>query len=198
MRLRLRARSATPWPQTTPVALATVVARARTSAPSCWSMPDACAARHPRPRRARPRRRPRRAGRARGGQHRRAPLRRRTARTTPEDLSTTSSRRRVHRELRATAADARSSAPSTSPPRWPRSPRCSATGSTVCDAREVFATKRRFPMADEVVVTGRDRCSTSAAPTLGPRRGVHPHPRPEVRRARRAGRARQPRSATSA
>ena len=43
---------------------------------------------------------------------------------------------------------------------------------TVCDAREVFATRRRFPMADEVVVDWPDRCSTSAARTLGPRDAV--------------------------
>ena len=31
---------------------------------------------------------------------------------------------------------------------------------TVCDAREVFATRRRFPMADEVVVDWPTGCST--------------------------------------
>ena len=44
---------------------------------------------------------------------------------------------------------------------------------TVCDAREVFATRRRFPMADEVlVVVAGAGCSTSAAHTLGPRDAV--------------------------
>ena len=62
---------------------------------------------------------------------------------------------------------------------------------TVCDAREIFATRRRFPMADEVRrhVAGpavrRARRHARAA-----RRGVHPHPRPQVRRAGGAGRAR--------
>ena len=62
---------------------------------------------------------------------------------------------------------------------------------TVCDAREIFATRRRFPMADEVIVSWPGAgVRPSAAHTLGPaRRGVHPHPRPEVRRARGAGRA---------
>ena len=42
----------------------------------------------------------------------------------------------------------------------------------VCDAREIFATKRRFPMADEVVVTGPDPVFDGAGPTLGPRDAV--------------------------
>ncbi|HKY13379.1 MAG TPA: XdhC/CoxI family protein [Microthrixaceae bacterium] len=39
---------------------------------------------------------------------------------------------------------------------------------TVCDAREVFATKRRFPLADEIVVGWPDRLVTEIGPTLGP------------------------------
>ena len=44
---------------------------------------------------------------------------------------------------------------------------------TVCDAREVFATRRRFPMADEVVVSlARPAVRASAAHTLGQRDAV--------------------------
>ena len=61
----------------------------------------------------------------------------------------------------------------------------------VCDAREIFATRRRFPMADEVRVTWPGAMFDGARrAALGARRGVHPHPRPEVRRAGGAGRAR--------
>jgi xanthine dehydrogenase accessory factor len=43
---------------------------------------------------------------------------------------------------------------------------------TVCDAREVFATKRRFPMADEVVVEWPNRLMERIGPSLGPRDAV--------------------------
>jgi len=43
---------------------------------------------------------------------------------------------------------------------------------TVCDAREVFATKRRFPMADEVVVEWPNRLLERVGPTLGRRDAV--------------------------
>jgi len=43
---------------------------------------------------------------------------------------------------------------------------------TVCDARSVFATKQRFPMADEVVVDWPDRYLESAGADLGPRDAV--------------------------
>jgi xanthine dehydrogenase accessory factor len=43
---------------------------------------------------------------------------------------------------------------------------------TVCDAREVFATRRRFPAADEVIVTWPGPCSPSAATRLGQRDAV--------------------------
>ncbi|MEZ5215613.1 MAG: XdhC/CoxI family protein [Ilumatobacteraceae bacterium] len=43
---------------------------------------------------------------------------------------------------------------------------------TVCDAREVFATKRRFPMADEVLVTWPGRIFEERGSTLGPRDAV--------------------------
>ena len=43
---------------------------------------------------------------------------------------------------------------------------------TVCDAREVFATKRRFPMADEVVVTWPSPMFENRGHTLGPRDAV--------------------------
>lgn len=39
---------------------------------------------------------------------------------------------------------------------------------TVCDAREVFATKRRFPMADEVAVEWPNRLLERVGPSLGP------------------------------
>jgi xanthine dehydrogenase accessory factor len=39
---------------------------------------------------------------------------------------------------------------------------------TVCDAREVFATRARFPLADEVVVDWPDRVLARLGPTLGP------------------------------
>ena len=42
----------------------------------------------------------------------------------------------------------------------------------VCDAREIFATKRRFPMADEVVVSWPGPIFTERGPTLGPRDAV--------------------------
>ena len=43
---------------------------------------------------------------------------------------------------------------------------------TVCDARAVFATRQRFPMADEVVVDWPNRSSRRSATTLGPRDAV--------------------------
>jgi fumarylacetoacetate (FAA) hydrolase len=43
---------------------------------------------------------------------------------------------------------------------------------TVCDAREVFATKRRFPMADEVVVDWPNRLLERVGDDLGPRDAV--------------------------
>jgi len=43
---------------------------------------------------------------------------------------------------------------------------------TVCDAREVFATKRRFPMADEVVVSWPAPMFERRGSTLGPRDAV--------------------------
>jgi len=43
---------------------------------------------------------------------------------------------------------------------------------TVCDAREAFATTRRFPMADEVVVDWPNRLLERVGATLGPRDAV--------------------------
>jgi xanthine dehydrogenase accessory factor len=43
---------------------------------------------------------------------------------------------------------------------------------TVCDARPVFATTQRFPMADEVVVEWPDRYLEKVGPSLGPRDAV--------------------------
>jgi xanthine dehydrogenase accessory factor len=43
---------------------------------------------------------------------------------------------------------------------------------TVCDAREVFATSRRFPMADEVVVSWPGQIFDQRGATLGPRDAV--------------------------
>ncbi|MET0909776.1 MAG: XdhC/CoxI family protein [Ilumatobacteraceae bacterium] len=43
---------------------------------------------------------------------------------------------------------------------------------TVCDAREVFATRRRFPMADEVLVTWPTPVFDERGSTLGPRDAV--------------------------
>jgi xanthine dehydrogenase accessory factor len=43
---------------------------------------------------------------------------------------------------------------------------------TVCDAREVFATKRRFPMADEVVVDWPHRLVERVGDRLGPRDAI--------------------------
>ncbi len=43
---------------------------------------------------------------------------------------------------------------------------------TVCDAREVFATRRRFPMADEVLVTWPTPVFLDRGDTLGPRDAV--------------------------
>ena len=43
---------------------------------------------------------------------------------------------------------------------------------TVCDARPVFATPARFPMADEVVVDWPNRYLAEAGPDLGPRDAV--------------------------
>ncbi|MEZ5248762.1 MAG: XdhC family protein [Ilumatobacteraceae bacterium] len=60
----------------------------------------------------------------------------------------------------------------------------------VCDAREVFATRRRFPAADEVVVSWPSVVRPARRPAGIARRRVHPDPRPEVRRARDPGRAR--------
>ena len=43
---------------------------------------------------------------------------------------------------------------------------------TVCDARSVFATSKRFPMADEVVVSWPDRLLDEVGEHLGPRDAV--------------------------
>jgi xanthine dehydrogenase accessory factor len=43
---------------------------------------------------------------------------------------------------------------------------------TVCDAREIFATRRRFPMADEVRVTWPDAVFAERGHELGPRDAV--------------------------
>ncbi|NIR34715.1 MAG: XdhC family protein [Actinobacteria bacterium] len=43
---------------------------------------------------------------------------------------------------------------------------------TVCDAREVFATPARFPMADEVVVDWPDRLLAGVGAELGPRDAI--------------------------
>ena len=43
---------------------------------------------------------------------------------------------------------------------------------TVCDAREVFATRQRFPLADEVVVDWPDRLLARVGPGLGQRDAV--------------------------
>jgi xanthine dehydrogenase accessory factor len=43
---------------------------------------------------------------------------------------------------------------------------------TVCDARQVFATKKRFPMADEVVVEWPNRLLARIGPNLTPRDAV--------------------------
>jgi xanthine dehydrogenase accessory factor len=43
---------------------------------------------------------------------------------------------------------------------------------TVCDARPVFATHARFPMADEVVVDWPNRYLAKVGPELGPRDAV--------------------------
>ena len=43
---------------------------------------------------------------------------------------------------------------------------------TVCDAREVFATKARFPFADEVVVDWPNRLLDEMGSTLGPRDAI--------------------------
>ncbi|MDO8362952.1 MAG: XdhC family protein, partial [Actinomycetota bacterium] len=43
---------------------------------------------------------------------------------------------------------------------------------TVCDAREIFATRRRFPMADDVVVSWPGPVFARLGHTLGPRDAV--------------------------
>ena len=43
---------------------------------------------------------------------------------------------------------------------------------TVCDAREVFATRRRFPDADEVIVDWPHRLLEREGPNLGPRDAI--------------------------
>ena len=43
---------------------------------------------------------------------------------------------------------------------------------TVCDARPVFATRQRFPMADEVVVDWPNRLLEKIGPGLGPRDAI--------------------------
>ena len=43
---------------------------------------------------------------------------------------------------------------------------------TVCDARAVFATRQRFPLADELVVDWPDRHLAKVGPELGPRDAV--------------------------
>ncbi len=70
---------------------------------------------------------------------------------------------------------------------------------TVCDAREVFATRRRFPDADEVVVDWPHRLLERVGPIArAARRHLRAHPRPQVRRARASSPRWTPTSATSA
>ena len=64
-----------------------------------------------------------------------------------------------------------SSAPSTSPPRWPRSPRCSATASSSATPEGVRH-RARFPMADEVLVSWPGPVFDERGKTLGPRDAV--------------------------
>ena len=63
---------------------------------------------------------------------------------------------------------------------------------TVCDARPVFATPKRFPEADEVVVDWPHRylqAEVDAGRVDGRTVRLRAHPRPEVRRAAAGGRA---------
>jgi xanthine dehydrogenase accessory factor len=53
---------------------------------------------------------------------------------------------------------------------------------TVCDARAVFATRERFPSADEIVVAWPDEFPPDS-PGGRPDGNLRAHPRPEVRRA---------------
>ena len=74
------------------------------------------------------------------------------------------------------------SGPSTSPPRWSRVGKFLGYRVTVCDARPVFATARRFPDADEVVVDWPHRYLAADSPrrtpvrTRRPNRAVRAHP----------------------
>ena len=175
-----------------PVALATVDRRRRASAPSCSCGPDGeplgtlgdpdldrVVA-------------PRRARRARGRPHARPATTARTARRARTRSSVfiesfaPPPRMIIFGAVDFTAAlgEGRQAA------RLPRD---------VCDARAVFATVQRFPMADEVVNDWPDRYLAEGRRRARPaRRGVRAHPRPQVRRARDRRRARAPRSATSA
>ena len=62
---------------------------------------------------------------------------------------------------------------------------------TLCDARQIFATKSRFPDADEVVVEWPHRF-LARTPRGRQDRDLRAHPRPEVRRAGARSGAAQP------
>ena len=68
---------------------------------------------------------------------------------------------------------------------------------TVCDARGVFATRKRFPEADEVVVEWPHRYLATPAGRRA-HRDLRAHPRPEVRRAAARGWRCRPTPPTSA
>ena len=172
-----------------PVALATIV-----DGPGVGGKLLVDARRRPlgfaRPRRARPRRPPRRAGRARGRSLRRAPLR-----TGGPDHPGGSDR-----HARSCSVFVESWAPP--PQMWifgavdftaALAKVAKVLGYRVVGVRRPRDLRHPAPLPDggrgARHVAGRDvRRARRAA--LGTRRGVHPHPRPEVRRAGRAGRAR--------
>ena len=135
----------------------------------------------------------RRAGRARGGPVRCAPLRP-ARRDDPRGPRRLADRRGVRRQSTRRRRRCGSSVPSTSPPRWPRSPSCSATASPCAMPARCSPPGGGSRWPTRWSCRGRHRCSTSAGRALGrPRRRVHPHPRPQVRRAGRDRRARHER-----
>ena len=126
---------------------------------------------------------PRRARRARGRAHVHPPLRRARRGARGHGVG-------VHRVVRAAAADDHLRRGRLHRRARAASPRCSGYRVTVCDARAVFATRQRFPMADEVVNDWPDRYLDEGRRRPRPaRRGVRAHPRRQVRRARDRRRA---------
>ncbi len=160
--------------------------RAGASAPSCVVDRARAASGHPRRSRARPRRRPRHAGRARSRPQRRAPLRRRRAETA---------RTRARRRSLVFIESVRLAAPDDDLRRRrlhrgaARVAKVLGYHVTVCDAREVFATRHGSPWPTRSSSPWPTSSSMPRGDARASRRHLRTDPRPQVRHPRGTRRA---------